>query len=67
MAENKRVTGGNNPIHGLEVLTPPITDEKTAVTCSFPHFKGHLSGQIIATSHDRFPPNGGLVREIPGW
>ena len=23
------------------------------------------SGQIIATSHDRFPPNGGLVREIP--
>ena len=21
-------------------------------------------GQIIATSHDRFPPNGGLVREI---
>ena len=22
------------------------------------------SGQIIATSHDRFPPNGGLVREI---
>ena len=32
-----------------------------------------LSGQIIATSHDRFPPNGGLVREIPlfqgnlGW
>ncbi len=31
------------------------------------------SGQIIATSHDRFPPNGGLVREIPlfqgnlGW
>ena len=33
----------------------------------------HVSGQIIATSHDRFPPNGGLVREIPlfqgnlGW
>ena len=32
-----------------------------------------LSGQILATSHDRFPPNGGLVREItlfqgnPGW
>ena len=32
-----------------------------------------LSGQIIATSHDRFPPNGGLVRDIPlfqgnlGW
>ncbi len=32
-----------------------------------------ISGQIIATSHDRFPPNGGLVREIPlfqgnlGW
>ena len=32
------------------------------------------SGQIIATSHDRFPPNGGgLVRESPlfqenlGW
>ena len=25
----------------------------------------HHSGQIIATSHDRFPPNGGLVREIP--
>ncbi len=31
------------------------------------------SGQIIATSHDRFPPNAGLVREIPlfqgnlGW
>ena len=31
------------------------------------------SGQIIATSHDRFPPNGGLVREFPlfqgnlGW
>ena len=25
----------------------------------------HISGQIIATSHDRFPPNGGLVREIP--
>ena len=24
-----------------------------------------VSGQIIATSHDRFPPNGGLVREIP--
>ena len=24
----------------------------------------YLSGQIIATSHDRFPPNGGLVREI---
>ena len=23
------------------------------------------SGQIIATSHDRFPPNGGLVREMP--
>ena len=22
------------------------------------------SGQIIATSHDRFPPNGGLVREM---
>ena len=34
---------------------------------------GIKSGQIIATSHDRFPPNGGLVREIPlfqgnpGW
>ena len=33
----------------------------------------HLPGQIIPTSHDRFPPNGGLVREIPlfqgnlGW
>ena len=33
----------------------------------------HESGQIIATSHDRFPPNAGLVREIPlfqgnlGW
>ena len=33
----------------------------------------HKSGQIIATSHDRFPQNGGLVREIPlfqgnlGW
>ena len=32
-----------------------------------------ISGQIIATSHDRFPPNHGLVREIPlfqgnlGW
>ena len=25
------------------------------------------SGQIIATSHDRFPPNDGLVREIPGY
>ena len=31
------------------------------------------SGQIIATSHDHGPPNGGLVREIPlfqgnlGW
>ena len=31
------------------------------------------SGQILATSNDRFPPNGGLVREIPlfqgnlGW
>ena len=25
------------------------------------------SGQIIATSHDRFPPNGGLVRGIPGY
>ena len=31
------------------------------------------SGQIIATSHDRFPPNGGLLREFPlfqgnlGW
>ena len=25
----------------------------------------YISGQIIATSHDRFPPNGGLVREIP--
>ena len=23
-----------------------------------------FSGRIIATSHDRFPPNGGLVREI---
>ena len=23
------------------------------------------SGQIIATSHDRFSPNGGLVKEIP--
>ena len=22
------------------------------------------SGEIIATSHDRFPPNGGLVRDI---
>ena len=35
--------------------------------------KHNKSGQIIATSHDRFPPNGGLVREIPlfqgslGW
>ena len=33
----------------------------------------HISGQIIATSHDRLTPNGGLVREIPlfqgylGW
>ncbi len=33
----------------------------------------HSSGQIIATSHDRFPPNGGLVMEFPlfqgnlGW
>ena len=27
--------------------------------------KYHLPGQIIATSHDRFPPNGGLVREFP--
>ena len=27
----------------------------------------HDSGQIIATSHDRFPPNGGLVTEIPGY
>ena len=27
----------------------------------------HLSGQIIATSRDRFPPNAGLVREIPGY
>ena len=32
-----------------------------------------VAGQIIATSHDRFSPNGGLVREIPlfqgnlGW
>ena len=32
-----------------------------------------VSGQIIATSHDRFSPNGGLVREMPlfqgnlGW
>ena len=31
------------------------------------------SGQIIATSHDLGPPNGGVVREIPlfqgnlGW
>ncbi len=24
----------------------------------------NISGQIIATSHDRFSPNGGLVREI---
>ena len=35
--------------------------------------KNYRSGQITATSHDRFPPNGGLVREIPlfqgnlGW
>ena len=31
-------------------------------------FIGHYkdpSCQIIATSHDRFPPNGGFVREIP--
>ena len=27
--------------------------------------RNHISGQIIATSHDRFPPNGGLVREFP--
>ena len=27
--------------------------------------RNHISGQIIATSHDRFPPNGGLVRESP--
>ena len=28
----------------------------------------HLyAGQIIATSHDRFPPNGGLARENLGW
>ena len=26
----------------------------------------HSSGQIIATSHD-LTPNGGLVREIPGY
>ena len=25
------------------------------------------SGQNKATSHDRFPPNGGLVRDIPGY
>ena len=36
-------------------------------------FQAIKAGQIIATSHDRFPPNGGLVREIPlfqgnlGW
>ena len=34
---------------------------------------GDDSGQIIATSRDRFPPNGALVREFPlfqgnlGW
>ena len=27
--------------------------------------KKHVSGQIIATSHDRFPPNGGLAKETP--
>ena len=27
----------------------------------------HQPGQIIATSHDRFPPNGALVRVIPGY
>ena len=27
-------------------------------------FSSILSGQIIATSHDRFSPNGGLVREM---
>ena len=28
------------------------------------HVVNHLSGQIIATSIDRFPPNGGFVREF---
>ena len=27
----------------------------------------YISGQIIATSHDRFPLTGGLVREILGY
>ena len=30
----------------------------------FDELINQLSGQIIATSHDRFPPNSGLVREI---
>ena len=26
-----------------------------------------ISGQIIVTSHNRFPSNGGLEREFPGY
>ena len=49
----------------------PLEAVAKARNCCF--FFGHESGQTIATSHDRFPPNGGLVGEIPlfqgnlGW
>ena len=58
--------------------TGPLEEEnhllETIISRFYINLRGvYLSGQIIATSHDRFPPNGGLVREIPlfqgnlGW
>ena len=49
------ILGGVSPSFNLGKGVNPI----------FIFFLTDNSGQIIATSHDRFPRNGGLVREIP--
>ena len=66
------------PFHGfcMEVtnyLLAGMTLEKKSGSFSNHTAISNMTGQIIATSHEFSPPNGGLVREIPlfqgilGW
>ena len=47
-----------HPPEFFKIKFCPLNDEKNIP------YRLIVSGQIIATSHDRFPPNGGLVREM---
>ena len=64
----------NEPMSCCFVNAQDVTDQICSQLVGYPQIRSRMfSGQIIATSHDRFPPNGGLVREIPlfqgnlGW